>query len=372
LTKYVVHIGPTKTGSKFLQSILFHSRKTLLAQGICYPDNWWTAPDQIMHERLLHLLRGRCETHVKDSFKRLNAAGHRVVVLSCEGFDALEPDRLQLLRDAIGRNPIEIVYYCRRWSDRIPSDWKQEIKMGASPTLPEFYASYLRNPSETDAVSYSRVWEKFSQIFGKKSLRLVSYSNLRDRGVDLYTHFAKTFLGLSSCDPNIEKDLIQRNVSPDLCDTEILRALNWLDFRAVGRVRLDMRVKFLLLRQTWDTRALAQMMADEIGMLEIRDDSEAFRRSWDGMCKYSDRLLGKEFGGVFFDRRSTKVPYVSSNYLLKDKAVRALYSLYEEIVNTEFSHPEIDKGNDATKLTDRHRVAEPHIQPLVLDELNMA
>jgi hypothetical protein len=367
-----VHIGPTKTGSKFLQSILFHSRKSLLVQGICYPDNWWTAPDQIMHERLLHLLRGRCEANVKDSFKQLNAAGHRVVVLSCEGFDALEPDRLQLLRDAIGKNPIEIVYYCRRWSDRIPSDWKQEIKMGACPTLPQFYASYLRNPIDTDAVNYSRVWEKFSRIFGRKSLRLVSYSNLRDRGVDLYSHFVTTFLGLNGCDPSIEKDLIQSNISPDLCDTEILRALNWLDFRAVGRVRLNMRVKFLLLRQTWDTRALAEMMADEIRMLEIRDDSETFRRSWEGMCKYADRLVGKEFGSVFFDRRSTNVPYVSANYLLKDRAVRELYALYEKIARTELNHPEIEKGGGAADVTDRHRAAGLHMQPLVVDEPNMA
>lgn len=243
--------------------------------------------------------------------------------------------------------------------------------MGAFPTLPEFYASYLRNPTDTDAVSYSRVWEKFSRIFGRKSLRLVSYSNLRDRGVDLYSHFAKTFLGLHDCDTRIEKDLIQRNVSPDLYDTEILRALNWLDFRAVGRVRLDMRVKFLMLRQAWDTRALAQMMADEIGMLEIRDNSETFRRSWDGMCKYADRLVSREFGGDFFDRRSTNVPYVRVNYLLKDKPVRALNALYEKIVNTNFSHPEIEMGSGAAVLTDRHRAAVLHMKPLFLDEPNV-
>ena len=340
VTKYVIHIGPTKTGSKFLQSILFHSRKTLLDHGICYPDLWWRSPDQIMHEPLLHLLRRRSAAEVWDSFLRINAAGHRIVVLSCEGLDALESDQLQLLRDAIGKYKAEIVYYCRRWSDRIPSDWKQEIKMGGHSSLPEFYASYLRNPLDTDAVNYSRVWEKFSRIFGRRSLRLVSYSNLRDRKIDLFRHFAKTFLGFEG-KQEVENGLIQGNTSPDFCDTEILRALNWLDFQTIGRVRLNMRVKFLLLRPQWDTRDLSDMMSRDIETLEIRDDSETFRRSWEAMRKYANRLVSREFGQDIFVRRHTKIPFVRSNYLLGGQAVTTLNALYREIESTAFSHPEL-------------------------------
>jgi hypothetical protein len=340
MPRYVIHIGPPKTGSKYLQSILFHSRAALLRDGICYPDNWWTAPDQIMHEPLLHALRTPGAPNVAEPFRRINAAGHRVVVLSCEGFDDLNPDQIKLLRDAIGDHPVDIVYYCRRWSERIPSDWQQHIKMGQFPTLPEFYVPYLRSPTDTAAVNYSLVWDKYSRVFGRDSLRLVSYNNLKDHKVDMFRHFASTFLGWAH-EPSFDKGLIQANISPNLYDTEILRVLNWIDYQAVRRFRLNMRVIFQELRPRWDTRALTEMMADDAAMLEIRDDAEPFRASWDAMATYADRLVSKEFGEEIFRRNTVGFRYIRSNYLLKDKAVGALKALYQAMQNADFHHSEL-------------------------------
>src|ERR1017187_10178213 len=128
MPKYVIHIGPPKTGSKYLQSMLFHSRDAMLAQGINYADNWWTHHPELTHDRLHIQLREKRYAEVRDTFRQINSQNHRIVVLSCEAFEDLAPDELEVLHDAIGKNPVDVVYYCRRWCERIPSAWKQAIK----------------------------------------------------------------------------------------------------------------------------------------------------------------------------------------------------------------------------------------------------
>jgi hypothetical protein len=100
MPKYVIHIGPPKTGSKYLQSHLFHLRDLLLRDGICYPDNWWTKPDQIMHSPLLAKLQSGDTADLSKTFAELNATGHKVIVLSCEGFDDLSAQHLEPLGEA--------------------------------------------------------------------------------------------------------------------------------------------------------------------------------------------------------------------------------------------------------------------------------
>ena len=97
------------------------------------------------------------------------------------------------------------------------------------------------------------VWDVCARVFGRESLRLVSYSNLRQQKVDLAEHFFKTFLGWDQ-PISVPPGLVQSNVSPDLFDTEIIRALNHLDFIATRRIRLNMRVKLRTMRGQVDTK----------------------------------------------------------------------------------------------------------------------
>ena len=50
MPKYVIHIGPRRTGSKYIQSQLFHSRQYLKEHGVLYPNIWWKRPDKIAHD----------------------------------------------------------------------------------------------------------------------------------------------------------------------------------------------------------------------------------------------------------------------------------------------------------------------------------
>ena len=111
MPKYVVHIGPPKTGSKYIQSQLFYSRQDLRENGILYPDNW-LEPGAITHVPLYEGLKDGKD--LKADFDQFKAEQMKTVVLSCEGLDGLKPPALEKLREYIGNNPVEIVYYVRQ------------------------------------------------------------------------------------------------------------------------------------------------------------------------------------------------------------------------------------------------------------------
>jgi hypothetical protein len=339
MPKYIIHVGPSKTGSKYLQSSLFLCRESLLADAINYADNWWNQPSHITHDPLWRILREGRYAEVKDTFRQLNSSEYRIIVLSCEAFAALTPEQFEVLRDAIGDNPVELVYYCRRWTERIPSDWKQSVQMGMFGTFPEFYVDYIRNAFYSGSVNYSLIWSVIVSIFGRKSLKLVSYSNLRDQKIDLFRHFAANFLQWSG-EVTVNRNLIMDQASPNIFDVEILRALNWIDFQSVGRHRWNMRIKFGMMRSEIDTRMLDELMADDVGTVELSDGAEAFRLSWQEMNKFADCLVPRSlFRRRPFELRAASIQYVRGNYLLKDRAIRELWSLYKRLDSTPIAAP---------------------------------
>jgi hypothetical protein len=331
MPKYVIHIGPPKTASSYLQSQLYLSREALLADGIVYPDNWWTIPGEYTHDPIVRLLRQGRQAEIKATFSQINATGCRIVVLSCEDFDDLTPPQYGELRDAIGNNPIDIVFYCRRWCERIPSAWKQAVRTGLFPTFPEYYLASIRHAQLSGAINSSLIWANIARIFGRSSLKLVSYNNLRDKKVDLFSHFTKQFLDWKG-KPELRKEPLLVNPSPTTIDTEIVRALNWLDFQTVKRRRTNMHIKFTLMRPAIDTRVIEEAMADDMATIELSDGAEAFRLSWMEMQEYADCLVPRtHFRTRLFELGTASMPYVRSNYLLQDRAARELRSLYKRL-----------------------------------------
>jgi hypothetical protein len=339
MPKYVIHIGPPKTASSYLQSMLYLSREALLANGIVYPDNWWTIPGECTHDPIVQLLRQGRQAEIKASFTQINSTGCRIVVLSCEDFDDLTPPQYEELRDAIGNNPIDIVFYCRRWCERIPSAWKQAVRTGLFPTFPEYFVASVRHAQFSGAINSSLLWANIVRIFGRKSLKLVSYNNLRDKKIDLFSHFTEQFLNWKGkADVRNGSQIV--NASPTTIDTEIVRALNWVDFQRVKRRRTNMYIKFTLMRPSLDTRVIEDAMADDMGKIDLSDAAESFRLSWKEMQEYSDCLVPRtDFRAKLFELGTVSMPYVRSNYLLKDRAARELRSLYTRLDDAALDAP---------------------------------
>jgi hypothetical protein len=344
MPKYVIHIGPPKTGSKFLQSQLYYARKDLLVADVVYPGNWWKHTDEVMHLSLFQEIRNGQAQSLNLEFAKINARDPRIVVLSSEGFESLDEDRLMLLRNAIGNHPIEIVYYCRAWSSRIPSLWRMRVMTGEFQTFPEFFLFYAAEPSGSGEINYARVWSHFENVFGRKSLKLVSFSNLERNNVDLFDHFCRTFLGLAQA-PMIKTCLIQKNISPPMQEMEIIRALNALHFHRTGERGLIMRVKFLAVRNRLELAPLLEMMANSWGSFHVRDHAEPLNSAWKAISAYTDCLVSKEYGHHIFDRDSRLLAYVQPHYLLMEGALEELIGLYRALVSFPVDDPQLRRGH---------------------------
>ena len=348
MPKYIIHIGPPKTGSKYIQSQLFHLREFLQTKGILYPDIWWSRPDKIMHDSVFEDLKAGRD--LKAGFDQLNASGADKIVLSCEALDGLaRPLRafpgltvspLERLREYISGNSVDIIYYARRWSDRIPSDWRQQVMMGQYQTFPEYYIKFMNNPEETGQINYSKVWEHFEKIFGRESLKIVSFSNLVDDRVDLFEHFCKLILGLHEA-PKIEEGLIQKNVGYDMIDTEILRGINYIYRTKTSLDDYSMRIKFGKLKDSYNLKTLRDHLEANMRTIELRDNAVPLRTTWQAVNGYRDRLVSPEYGHDVFDRRDVSVEFVGQDYLLKSSALAAMLKFYDFLASATVEDPDL-------------------------------
>ena len=208
---------------------------------------------------------------------------------------------------------------------------------GHHVTFPEFYAKVLTDSVNVGLVNYSLSWRRFASVFGRDSLRLVSFNNLIDSGIDLFEHFCEVILGLTDV-PKVDKRLIVRNARPDAIRTEVIRALNFLYFKETSRTGPTMRKLFdKQIQGSYDLRTIEGHLETDLREFQIDDGSAHLRSTWDthlrstwdAISAYQDRLVSPEYGEEFFGRRTARLQYVGQNYLFRKGAADELMKIYK-------------------------------------------
>ncbi len=329
MPRYVIHIGPPKAGSKYLQTSLAGLHKVLAEVGILYPTTLLTEDPRISHAILNGALRAGPSAALDRAFGELNDTGHDVVVLSWEGAFSLPEEALAYFRRLIGAgNEVALVYYCRRFAERIPSLWKQEVKKGRTITLPEAVAREMRSPLRTQDHNASLVWARWAGVFGRDSLNLVSFNNLRDAKVDLFTHFAANFLGWHGTE---RAKRVVVHASPNAADTEMLRALNAFELAETGAESGLANARYPALKDVLDHGPIPQAMAATTATLMLDDRADPFLPVYEAMRPFGDRLISPELGTEFFARAVSEVRYVRPDYLLRPGVVPAMHAIYRAV-----------------------------------------
>jgi hypothetical protein len=323
MPKYVVHVGPSKTASTYLQSCFRACRDELRAAGIVYPDVWWVKPTEFHHARLARALAALKESdpitpEIANAFADFNTLGNSTILLSAEALSGFSRERLMRFRGLLGENDCEIVFYFRRWSDRIPSEWQQRVRSGDTiETLPERYARALRNPSRWP-INYSLFLEGISAVFGEDALRLISLSSLTDEKIDVFQHFREHILHLPNI--HIPSDGVKSNESFSIFDTELMRALSTV-YKDRGE-KPDKKLSRLL-TQRGDQAAIKRHIDDVKAAMEphvktlcLNDDEPALHEAYDRLsAKYRGRLLNPTPQGGLFEKRTREIKYVHPGYL---------------------------------------------------------
>ncbi len=334
LPRYVIHIGPHKTGTTYLQASFRNLRSELLGRGVLYPDLWWHSPENPSHSRLAEQVAGgnpEVLEELSGQFKAFNASGHRIILISAEDLDGLKPDHVVTLKSLLDGASAEIVFYCRRWSELISSSWQERVKgRGLTLTLPELFGEHLRSPLRSSLINYGLILDRYTEAFGMESIRLVSYSQLRERGLDLVTHFAASFLGWAN--PPLADLPTKPNASLSPTDIEMIRALNVIDLAGSHQWGSPIRQAYLRSKPHLDIARPAAAMAGHISKLRFNEAAPGLHELHNALvAKYGNRLVPPAPRKRFFVPRVAEIAFVHPNYLLERGVSDALSELYEAI-----------------------------------------
>lgn len=139
-----VHIGLPKTGTTYLQGILWGSRDELLRQGVTLLPHEDGAPKSY---RLTLALRGRLRRKVDgvggeevlDDFRRqLRAAASPHVLLTQEQLAAATREQVMLLFGMLHGFEVHVVVTVRSLARQVPSAWQERVKAGYKTTFSDF------------------------------------------------------------------------------------------------------------------------------------------------------------------------------------------------------------------------------------------
>lgn len=327
MPRYVLHIGPQKTGTTYLQSAFAEFNLQLKVRGIEYPHYWGGAGGQYP---LVERIRSRVDDKLHTEFADLNASDAEIVLLSSENFGTLDDDALRALRDLMNGAPIIVVFYCRRVSEVVRSAWQEVIKHGECMAFPDYVARYVLNPTISPIVNSCLMIDRFAAIFGSESIRLVSYNHVMESGSDLFTHFCELFLGWPEA-PLPGRRIV--NQSLGMQDTEILRVLNSVEWRRPAGQRTKLYSRYMAAQTTLQLELVRDMIRRSVTALEIQEGGIALRSIHDDiLARYGTCLQPPCPGGRLFVTQDVMVPYSSSHYLMQPGVIRMLRLAHAKLV----------------------------------------
>lgn len=326
--KFILHIGPAKTGTSSLQEVLFASRDRLLAEGFDYPEFGRHPQMQKIagHHGIPARLRNGGEVP-QDVLEGLAALPDDcTVILSSENFAHVEAGGVKALAAALGDAEIEVVFYARRWDQLLPSIWQELVKHGHSLAYLEFLNRQVSAPRASPYLNYMIPLDRWSGILGVRRMRIFSYDAIRAAGGDIVGHFCDRVLGLT-----LERDEIrQENMRQSASRTETLRVLNRM---VLGDDTPGPRVRYALTRHQDAVEA-------DLGALEtIHRGYEARAMPCAPMVfDHVERPFLKKYGGqldnpteegrLFEHKPFEPAPFIRPDYLFETAAP----SLYRRIL----------------------------------------
>ncbi len=330
MPEFIIHIGPHKTGTTYLQLSLKAVRPMLAARGTLYPDFWDFAPRNPSQLPFVQHLRDGVTDALLPRFEYLKESGAARVLISAEDLSNLDAATLHVLRDLIGDDPVRIVFYVRRFSELIPSSWQEGIKQGQCYTLPEFLLLHLQAPNQSRLLNYDLKLTPFAQVFGADSICLVPYSELRDRGIDIFQHFCATFLEWA--DPPLSPDAAEANASRDHTDIELLRALNAIARRRGTEDGSRLRRALDAHRRKLNLVTVTQAIHRSSARIRLNDTWPILQGLHQRIYKtYGTRLVGPNQPGELFRPKPADLRYTNADYMTEPGVAEALVRAYEEL-----------------------------------------
>ena len=175
-----LHVGTPKSGTTFLQSVLWANRELLLERGVLYPGG--KAFDQNRASMQVrsgaHLDAGRAAP-VWRGFCRQAAAHDGQVVLSNEWWLAATRRQAEAAVEQIGGGPgtgaVHVVITTRSPVLLVPAAWQESLKVGRGHSLTDFVAALDGDGKWTwDVLDPAAVAQRWADLVGPERVHVVT------------------------------------------------------------------------------------------------------------------------------------------------------------------------------------------------------
>jgi hypothetical protein len=235
LQRVYLHVGTPKSGTTYLQELLWRNRNALRAAGVLYPGDRPDAHFLATLDLLQRRFHGQLDPAAPGAWERLAAevrAWRRTAVISHEMLAPAKPETVRRAIRSFRGAEVHVVCTARDLARQVPAVWQEDIKNRGTLTFDEFTRS-LRGDDSVDPYFAETFW-------GYQDLTAV----LRTWGAELPPErvhvvpvpgrdntsgdtLVRRFAEVVGVDPGrcaIEPD--RRNQSTGVVETNLLRLLN--------------------------------------------------------------------------------------------------------------------------------------------------
>ena len=231
-TKVLLHVGCPKTGTSYLQDVLFRNQAVLREHGILYPADRFDAHFLAALD-LMTLPWGGLETEAVGAWDRLAEQVRDwdgTAVISHEIFARATRAQVERALASLGDAEVHLVLSVRDLVRQVPAEWQENVKHRSHIT----YARFLRTIRDPDRDSKIGSWfwavqelpdilDRWASSVRPERVHLVTVPPPgADRG-ELWRRFSRTF-GLDGLPLDLTAE--RENPSLGVPETALLRTIN--------------------------------------------------------------------------------------------------------------------------------------------------
>jgi hypothetical protein len=158
MSRVFLHVGAPKTGTTFLQEVLWSNRSALARQGALYWGNDPGAHFYAAQDLRGRYFRGHRHPQVPGAWDRLAGAIREwsgpTALVSHEILAGCDPDEAQRAVDSLQPHEVHVVYTARDLARQIPAMWQEAVKNGRVVS----YARYLQTLRSDDPALVGRIF----------------------------------------------------------------------------------------------------------------------------------------------------------------------------------------------------------------------
>lgn len=254
-----LHIGTMKSGTSYIQGMLWRNRDVLRAQGVLFPGSSWQDQVVAVRDVIGADSGGRRET-VSGAWESMRDAmlgwtGAKAV-LSMELLSVAAPERIESVVASLAPAEVHVVITARDLARVIPSAWQESTQNRQTWTWP-VYLSAVTGEGQAAPAAFRRFWRQhdvaaiatqWAEVVGKDHVHVVVVPAAGGPRDELWRRFCSA-VGLDET-AFAGANRVRGNPAVGAASAEFLRRLNVAVGRDLGVVDYDLLVKRFLAKRT--------------------------------------------------------------------------------------------------------------------------